>query len=54
MAPASAHTVSAALDKANNAFVAYQSTLVQWTAPDGIVYIDTYPAILQLKADYQI
>jgi hypothetical protein len=46
--------VSEALTKFNKAFIAYNNTLVQWTAPDGIIYIDTYPAILALKADYQI
>jgi hypothetical protein len=46
------HQVSEALTNFNQAFIAYQNTLVEWTAPDGIVYIDTYPAILQLKADY--
>lgn len=43
-----------ALINSNKAFIAYQNTLVQWTAPDGVMYIDIYPAILQLKADYQI
>lgn len=43
-----------ALSNHNKAFIAYQNTLVQWTAPDGVVYIDTYPTILQLKADYEI
>jgi hypothetical protein len=43
-----------ALIKHSKAFIAYQNTLVQWTAPDGVVYIDIYPVILQLKADYQI
>ena len=38
----------------NKAFIAYANTLVQWTAPDGVVYIDSYPVILQLKADYEI
>jgi len=46
--------VSEALSTFNKAFIAYSNTLVQWTAPDGIAYIDTYPAILNLKADYQI
>ncbi len=46
--------VSEALTNFNKAFIAYNNTLVQWTAPDGIIYIDIYPVILQLKADYQI
>lgn len=43
-----------ALINHTKAFTAYNNTLVQWTAPDGVVYIDSYPAILQLKADYQV
>ena len=43
-----------ALINHSKAFIAYSNTLVQWTAPDGVVYIDIYPVILQLKADYQI
>lgn len=43
-----------ALINFNKAFIAYSHTLVQWTAPDGVVYIDSYPVILQLKADYEI
>jgi len=43
-----------ALINFNKAFIAYQNTLVQWIAPDGVMYIDIYPVILQLKADYEI
>ena len=43
-----------ALIKHSKAFIAYQNTLVQWIAPDGVMYIDIYPVILQLKADYEI
>jgi hypothetical protein len=51
---ASVAAANQALSNHKKAFIAYQNTLVQWTAPDGIVYIDTYPAILELKAGYQI
>ena len=47
-------TANQALSNHNKAFIAYQNTLVQWTSPDGVVYIDIYPVILQLKADYQV
>ena len=43
-----------ALINHSKAFIAYQNTLVQWIAPDGVMYIDIYPVILQLKADYEI
>ena len=43
-----------ALINHSKAFIAYQNTLVQWIAPDGVMYIDIYPVILQLKSDYEI